>query len=350
MFKNIALLSRFISNSLKDMSFDIFLTPNDLSELMGITVQALYKQLKDLDIETAKVGSRRRIYPHHMREYIRRKGLSIPRMVVSFSIVKGGVGKTTFAHALGIRSSAYGLKTLIIDLDQQANLTSSFGIDPKLTLMDVAENKKTAREVVVPVTDFLHILPSNLQLANLDLFMGNAVGKHPLNFLKNWIGDLRDDYDIVFIDCPPSLSRPIVAAHGFSDKIVMPILVDKFSMDGIRLAVKHLQSLQEDFDISPEVLIAMNRYDGRHKRLEVEIVQKLLFEDYRDFLLNSFIGVSKEIDNLIVSGKTIWDGKKSQMAVLQDFDRLTIELLGLSSWARRQGGQSSPPLQELALV
>lgn len=335
------------------MNLDVFLTPTELSGLMDITVQALYKQLREFGIEATKVGSRRRLYPHHMREYIKLKGLHVPKMVISLSIVKGGVGKTTFAHALSVRASAYGLRTLAIDLDQQANLTSSFGVyathGEVPTLMDAVRNKTPIRDTIVSVTDFLHVIPSNLHLANLDFVLGSA-SENPGSFLKDLIGPIRNDYDVIFIDCPPSLTRPIVAAHCFSDKIVMPVLVDKFSMDGIQLAFEHLESVIKNYKLEPDVLIAINKYDARHKLLSRKMIN-LLVSKYGDFMLDSYVGVSKQIDNLVASGRSLWDGGRSKMPVLQDFDDLTVELLGLSRW---RGGQhlisSSPPPQELAML
>jgi len=113
---------------MKTAEIDIFITPTEVADLLKVTVQGLYKQLKEQGITTVRENGRHKIYPHEMRKLLEVKNLTIPREIVALHIVKGGVGKTTLVHGLGARSSAFGLKTLLIDLDQQANLTTSFGV------------------------------------------------------------------------------------------------------------------------------------------------------------------------------------------------------------------------------
>src|SRR4051812_12504103 len=96
---------------------DLFLTPTKLAEILDLSVQTIYRQFKELNIETGQAKGRRRLYPESMRKYLEAKNLFIPKAVVAVHVVKGGVGKTTITHALASRASAYGFKTLMIDLD-----------------------------------------------------------------------------------------------------------------------------------------------------------------------------------------------------------------------------------------
>src|ERR1700710_2534404 len=128
---------------MKQREVDLFLTPTELASVLNVSVQGLYKQLKELDIQTRNTKGKHKIYPQEMRRFVELKGLSIPQEIIALHIVKGGVGKTTLVHSLAARSSVYGFRTLMVDLDQQANLTTSFGVyseskkDP--TLLDVLE-------------------------------------------------------------------------------------------------------------------------------------------------------------------------------------------------------------------
>ena len=164
---------------MEEVNVDLFLQPKDLADALGITVQGVHKLLKEHHIESKMVNPRqRRIYPASVRQVAQLKGLPIPSGVVVVHLVKGGVGKTTLIHGLAARASAYGCRTLMIDLDQQANLSTSFGVysrpkkDPSLLDVYVGHmNGKKVRiqDTVVKVTDFLHIIPANLTLANLDV-------------------------------------------------------------------------------------------------------------------------------------------------------------------------------------
>ena len=91
------------------LSVDLFLTPKELADLLGVTVQGVHKFLKEQGVEsTMPTPRQRRIYPASMRQIAQMKGLKVPTGVVAVHLVKGGVGKTTLAHALSARCSALG--------------------------------------------------------------------------------------------------------------------------------------------------------------------------------------------------------------------------------------------------
>ena len=323
---------------MKTIDLDLFVTPIELASLLKISVQALYKQLKDNNISTRNGNGRHKIYPGEMRRFLEIKKLFIPKSIIALHIVKGGVGKTTLVHALASRASAYGFKTLMVDLDQQANLTTSFGIytQPKKdpTILDVIGGSKCPiQDTIIPITDFLHIVPSNLNIANLDLQLihGNEnIG----NFFNHLFQPVLDDYDLIFIDCPPSLSRVTAAAHCFANQILMPVNTDRFSIDGLELTLDHLSSLQSKFELETKINIVINKFDARQKILGNAVIDALTSK-YRDFLLESYISVSKQIDNNIAAHKSIWASTPSKNAALEDLNNLFIEIFDLNVWGER---------------
>lgn len=329
---------------MKTTDLDIFLTPSELAPLLKLTIQGLYKQLREADVETKlERNGRHRIYPREMRKFVDAKGYEIPKGVIALHIVKGGVGKTTLAHGLASRASAYGFKTLMVDLDQQANLSTSFGVfsrpkeDP--TLLDVTTgslNGEPVRveDVVVPLTDFLHIIPANLTIANLDLLL--ITGNENIGtFFEQILEPIRDDYDLVFIDCPPSLSRVTFAAHCYADTILMPVNMDRFSIDGLELTLDHLSSLQKKYGLDPKLSIVINKFDARQKILGNAVIEALT-NNYRDYLMESYISISKQIDNSIAANQCIWEAKASKNPALEDINNLLIEMFDLESWGSRR--------------
>ena len=340
-------------------NLEIFLTPKDIVELIGMTVQGVHKLLKEHGIESRNQGSRQhRIYPTSFKELLQIKRFPIPKEVIVAHLVKGGVGKTTVVHALAARASAFGLRTLMVDLDQQANLSSSFGVHsrPKvdLTMLEVYLNhekgiKTKINEAIIKLTDFLHIIPANLSLANLDLALIQATENLERLFMEMF-SPISEDYDVIFIDCPPALSRVTSAAHCFATKILMPVNMDKFSLDGLDLTIDHHKLLSRKFKVNAKIHVIINKFDARQK-LGFEVINQLSTE-YQQSLCETYISVSKQIDNSIASNECIWNNSLGKNVALEDFNNLLIEILGLSSWKNRrqidqQGVVKSPQRKEI---
>ncbi len=333
---------------MENVTADLFLTPKDIGNLFGMTIQGVHKLLKENEIKSRSTQSKQhRIYPEAFRQLLKIKDLNLPNAVISVHLVKGGVGKTTLVHALASRASALGCKTLMIDLDQQANLTSSFGVQcrPKIdpTILDLymgrMENKAvSAKDLIVKITPYLHIIPSNLSLANLDVAMIQGtenIGK----FFADMFKPIRKDYDLIFIDCPPSLSRVTSAAHCFSDKIILPVNMDRYSLDGLDLTLDHLTVLSRKFKVAATLQVVINKFDARQK-LGYEIIGELN-EQHKDILCETYVSVSKQIDNSVAANQCIWNPGLGKNFALDDFNNLLVEILGLKIWAERKSNSNA---------
>lgn len=330
---------------------DLFLTPRDISELLGMTVQGVHKLLKDNGIES-KVpnGRQHRIYPASFRRIIQLKKLAVPSEIVAVHLVKGGVGKTTLVHALAARASALGFKTLMLDLDQQANLTTSFGVlsrpkhDP--TILDVhvgtLNGKKIrVKDAIVEITDFLHLIPANLSLANLDVAIIQGT-ENIGRLFADLLGPIRANYDLIFIDCPPSLSRVTSAAHCFATKLLLPVNTDRFSLDGLALTLENLELLKRKFSADPDLHVVINKFDARQK-LGFEIINELASE-HKDILCETYVSVSKQIDNSIAANECLWNPGHGKNVALEDFNALLLEVFGLDSWKDRKASRQASAL------
>lgn len=155
--------------------------------------------------------------------------------VISITNQKGGVGKTTSAINIAYFLSKMGLRTLLIDFDPQGNATSGLGIDKsqlEITMSDVISGEKTLRDVIVD-TGFagLKLAPSTPILANTEVELANAKGR--FTRLKNAIENVRNDFDYVILDSPPSLS--LLTVNGFiaSDYLVLPVQAEFYAMEGL---------------------------------------------------------------------------------------------------------------------
>ena len=154
------------------------LTPADLANLFGnITVHGIYKQIKKEQIPIKTNNSKRKqIPPLGVRKFLLNKGFIYPQQNISFQIVKGGVGKTSLSYSLAIRATHYGAKVLLIDLDQQGNLTRSLVLDTKdnKVFLDIVRDNFPIENTIIQINENLDLLPSNLNNSRLDLELSQS--------------------------------------------------------------------------------------------------------------------------------------------------------------------------------
>jgi len=134
------------------------ISPQEIGMTLGMTIQGVYKMLKNKNINTVSANNRRKyIPPLEVRRIFQDRGFVYSKQNISFQIVKGGVGKTSLSFSLAIRASHYGVKVLVIDFDQQSNLTRSFGVNAKdLPIwINIFRDNVSASEAIVNVPKIL---------------------------------------------------------------------------------------------------------------------------------------------------------------------------------------------------
>lgn len=169
--------------------------------------------------------------------------------IVSFINQKGGVGKTTTCVNMASYLAIMGKKVLLLDLDPQGNATSSLGIDKESgikTIYDVIVDDNTIDEVILKTKiEGLDIIPSTVDLAGADIELVQMNNREKV--IKKTLTPIKNSYDFVCIDCPPSLGLSTVNALTASDSLIIPIQCEYFALEGltqlmytIKLVKKHL--------------------------------------------------------------------------------------------------------------
>lgn len=311
------------------------LTPNELAIALGkITVQGVYRILKQKNIN-ANTSPKRKIVPAmNVRQILMDRGFKYPKSNISCQIVKGGAGKTTIAFNLACRASHYGVKVLAIDFDQQGNLSRSFNIDTrdKKVWINVFRNEIKISDSIIPVNDCLHLIPSNLNNSRLDIEMIQNTAANPKDHIHDILAPIRGDYDLVIMDCPPAINRLNAAVTCASDLVVIPINPDQYSIDGMHYSISELQGLKKSFKLKNlDYKILWNRYDAREKSANIFMHHLAKDESLIDKLLPIVIRSDTSVKNVIIENSNIFESKRKP-AVKEDIDQLCREIIGLNSW------------------
>ena len=179
---------------------------------------------------------------------------------------KGGVGKTTTTVNLSACFAERGLKTLVVDLDPQANATTSLGLDPRgleASIYEVLLQDIELDEIVEPtMIRGLHIAPSSLDLAGAEIELVPAFSRE--NQLREAISGAVGEYDIIMIDCPPSLGLLTINGLSAADEVMVPIQTEYFALEGLTQLVQNIAMVQRSLNPGLELAkVVLTMYDAR---------------------------------------------------------------------------------------
>ncbi|MBK7377652.1 MAG: ParA family protein [Ignavibacteriales bacterium] len=243
--------------------------------------------------------------------------------VISIANQKGGVGKTTTSINLSSIVAAAEKKTLLIDIDPQSNSSSGVGVtNHSPSVYEVLIGSQNIADVIINTyMPYLDILPSNINLVGAEIELVDMENREGL--LKRAVDKIRNDYDFIFIDCPPSLGLLTLNSLNASDSVIIPVQCEYFALEGLGQLLNTINIVKQHFnkDLAIEgVLLTMFDTRLRLSHQVAEEVRKYFGNKVFETVIHRNVRISEapSFGKPIILYDAISSGAKNYMALASE--------------------------------
>lgn len=197
--------------------------------------------------------------------------------IIAIANQKGGVGKTTTAINLSACLAEKGKKVLAIDMDPQGNMTSGLGVDKdsvEKTVYDLIIGEAQIEKIICKeVLENLDVLPTNIDLSAAEIELIGIENKEYI--IKNEVEKVKENYDFIIIDCPPSLSMLTINAMTTADSVLVPIQCEYYALEGLSQLIHTIELVKERLNSNLEIEgVVFTMYDAR-TNLSLQVVENV---------------------------------------------------------------------------
>ncbi|HLD03296.1 MAG TPA: ParA family protein [Candidatus Dojkabacteria bacterium] len=259
-------------------------------------------------------------------------------MIITVTNQKGGVGKTTTTINIGVYLAQKNKKVLLVDMDPQANLTSGVGFGKhnqndsgtKITntIYDVLTGKKEISEIFIATAyPQLFLVPSGIELAGAEVELVSALSREAI--LRSALEKVRNDYDFILIDCPPSLGLLTVNSLVAADQVFIPVQCEYFALEGLSQLLNTIKLIKTRLNNTLDIGgVILTMYDTRTK-LSHEVAQEIK-NFFKEKVFQSIIPRNVRLSEAPSHGKAIIDYDPNSQGALA-YQELTAEIIKRSS-------------------
>lgn len=257
-------------------------------------------------------------------------------MIFTIANKKGGVGKTTVTQNLAAGLVRAGYSVLAIDLDEQANLSQSFGLqaDIKENIFNVLEGiengsgEPSLQDILFRITDGPHLIPSGPGMEKIDVRFSSAIGRERL--LKKALKPIRGNYDVILLDAPPSFNLATQNALFISDFVLIPVLAEYLPVKGIGIFIDNVKRFIDQAELDSLSIggIILNQPKPR-THLGRDLME-VLNDEFKEILFKTVIRQNIALSEAQAMGKDIFSYDESRERTTngaRDFEALTNEVI-----------------------
>jgi chromosome partitioning protein len=247
--------------------------------------------------------------------------------IICLTQSKGGTSKTSSVWNISAALVGRGHRVLAVDVDQQANLTTSLGVDPLEVEASVytlfTEAKVTAADIRLATVEGIDLLPANNDLAVVDFAIKEVVSREKI--LARKLRPITAEYDFIIIDTPPSFAITTLNAMSAAHYLVCPIQPEPYCLDGMRNLVRTYELIRQDANPGLEILgVFVTMYNSR-LRAHREI-SEVIRNDWEEKAFKTVIRERTNILESVVDGRSIVNSRPGS-DLAQDYQSLTEEIL-----------------------
>ncbi len=249
-------------------------------------------------------------------------------MVIALVNQKGGVSKTSTCLNLASGLAKKGKSILCVDLDAQSSLTDSVGIapydlEPKETIFGLLKGETTPQDVIQKTELGFDIIPASIDLASADLVLGGVMAREKL--LTKALRGIRDSYDLILFDCPPSLGIITVNALTCADKLYIPSQPELLCVKGVALLLDSIESVKEDLNPNLEIGgVIITLYEKNRKAVTKCV--SILEEQFGDLIFKTKIRKNVKVSEAPFFKKCVIEYDASSPGA-KDYKDLTDEVI-----------------------
>ena len=311
-------------------------TISEFAKLLGVSKSAIYNYERSGRLPPAERQPRGNTdYRYYTVEDVQkaREVLGFPPLIPECRIqlflnFKGGTGKSVISANYGYRLAQKGIKILMVDLDPQGHLTKCLGVNEdqfSLTLYDVMIEKAPVQQAIVTTSlTTLDLIPAKLDLSPIELSLMAQHGRE--HKLSRVLGPLRKNYDLILMDAPPNLGMLNVNAILTSDDLIVPVLADFLSYDGLKILFETLSDIEEDLSFQMDrIYILVNRFNPSHNICIRS--RDAIREHYSDYVLDTVVRQNTTLSDATARQLPIFEHAPSSRAA-RDIEELIEEIFG----------------------